>query len=221
MMQTKSPGIVLNYIRYRETSILVSIYTRSAGIKSFIENGVRSSKGKHKIALFQPMNLLDLDLFVKSKGLSRISEAKCYYPFKEIPYNIYKSSIALFLTEVLYKVLKEEEENIPLFEFLEDQIKQLDEVKEGIENFHILFLWDLMLYLGIFPGTVHELFLQLGNRSKELEDLMSQLVELKKTEKLNRTIRNEMLLALLDFYHLHLESLGEIKSLSVLHEVLA
>ena len=125
------------------------------------------------------------------------------------------------MTEVLYKVLKEEEENIPLFEFLEDQIKQLDEAKEGIENFHILFLWDLMLYLGIFPGTVHELFLQLGNRSKELEDLMSQLVELKKTEKLNRTIRNEMLLALLDFYHLHLESLGEIKSLSVLHEVLA
>ena len=220
-MQTKSPGIVLNYIRYRETSILVSIYTRSSGIKSFIENGVRSSKGKHKMALFQPMNLLDLEMFIKNKGLCRISEAKCYYPFKEIPYTIYKSSIALFLTEVLYKVLKEEEENIPLFEYLEGQIKDLDQAKAGIENFHIHFLWDLMLYLGIFPGTVKEMFLQLGNRSKELELLMEQLIELHQTDKLNRGIRNEMLLALLGFYHLHLESLGEIKSLAVLHEVLA
>ena len=220
-MQTKSPGIVLNYIRYRETSILVTIYTRAAGIKSFIENGVRSSKGKHKMALFQPLNLLELDMFIKGKGLCRISEAKSLYPIKEIPYNIYKSSIALFLTEVLYKVLKEEEENIPLFEYLESSIKQLDLLETGIENFHIHFLWDLMLYLGIFPGTVKEMFLQLGNRSKELELLMEQLIELHQTDKLNRSIRNEMLLALLDFYHLHLESLGEIKSLAVLHEVLA
>lgn len=220
-MQTKSPGIVLNYIRYRETSILVNIYTRSAGIKSFIENGVRSTKGKHKIALFQPLNLLDLEMFLKNKGLCRISEAKCHYPFKEIPYKIHKSSIALFLAEVLYKVLKEEEENIPLFEFLEDQIKQLDESKGGIENFHIRFLWDLMLYVGIFPGTVKEMFLQLGNRSKELETTMQQLIEFGHSEKLNRGIRTEMVLAILDFYYLHLESLGEIKSLAVLQEVLA
>ncbi len=220
-MQTKSPGIVLNYIRYRETSILVTIYTQAAGIRSFIENGVRSSKGKHKMALFQPLNLLDLEMFVKSKGLCRIAEAKCHYPFKEIPYQIHKSSIALFLTEVLYKVLKEEEENLPLFEFLESQIKYLDQAKSGIENFHIYFLWDLMLYVGIFPGTVKEMFLQLGNRSKELEDLMQQMIELKQVTHLNRGIRNEMVLALIDFYHLHLDSLGEIKSLSVLHEVLA
>ncbi|MEY2793346.1 MAG: hypothetical protein RJA76_1338 [Bacteroidota bacterium] len=220
-MQTKSPGIVLNYIRYRETSILVTIYTRSSGIKSFIENGVRSSKGKHKIALFQPLNLLELEMFIKSKGLCRIAEAKCYFPFKEIPYTIHKSSIALFLTEVLYKVLKEEEENIPLFEFLESQIRVLDDLQSGIENFHIFFLWDLMLYLGIFPGTVHEMFQQLGNRSLELEKMMYQLLELKKVEKLNREIRNEMVKALMDFYHLHLDSMGEIKSLAVLHEVLA
>ena len=220
-MQTKSPGIVLNYIRYRETSILVTIYTRAAGIKSFIENGVRSSKGKHKIALFQPLNLLDLEMFLKNKGLCRISEAKCYFPFKEIPYKIHKSSIALFLSEVLYKVLKEEEENLPMFEYLEAQIKQLDEITIGIENFHIHFLWDLMLYMGIFPGTVREMFAQLGNRSKELEEAMQQLIELGKTDKLNRNVRNEMILAILDFYHLHLESLGEIKSLAVLQEVLA
>ena len=97
----------------------------SSGIKSFIENGVRSAKGKHKMALFQPLNLLDLDLFLKDKGLCRISEAKSAYPFKETPYNIYKSSIALFLAEVLCKVLKEEEENVPLFDFLEEKIKEL------------------------------------------------------------------------------------------------
>lgn len=220
-MQKKSLGIVLTYIRYRETSILVTIYTKSSGIKSFIENGVRSAKGKHKMALFQPLNLLDLDLFLKDKGLCRISEAKSAYPFKEIPYNIYKSSIALFLAEVLYKVLKEEEENIPLFDFLEDKIKELDQIKAGLENFHIYFLWELMVFLGIFPETMHEMFSQLGNRSPELEAMMERLILRGQAEGLNRKIRSEMIQVLLDFYHLHLESLGEIKSLDVLHEVLS
>ena len=220
-MQKKSLGIVLTYIRYRETSILVTIYTKSSGIKSFIENGVRSAKGKHKMALFQALNILDLDLFLKDKGLCRISEAKSAYPFKEIPYNIFKSSIALFLAEVLYKVLKEEEENIPLFDFLEEKIKELDQLKVGLENFHIYFLWDLMVFLGIFPATVQEMFFQLGNRSSELAVQMERLILNHENQGLNRKIRSEMLHALLDFYHLHLESLGEIKSLDVLHEVLS
>ena len=77
-MVTKTRGIVLHYLRYRETSLLVTIYTAELGIASYIENGVRSAKAKHKMALFQPTTLLDLEVFHKpGKGLHRISEAKC------------------------------------------------------------------------------------------------------------------------------------------------
>ena len=101
-MQRKTRGLVINNMRYRETSLLITIYTAEFGIASYIENGVRSAKAKHKMALFQPLTLLDLEVYHKpGKGLHRISEAKCYYPYQQIPFDIIKSSIALFLSEVL------------------------------------------------------------------------------------------------------------------------
>jgi DNA repair protein RecO len=109
-MLSKTQGIVISYMRYRETSIVVNVYTSEMGICSYIENGVRSAKAKHKMALFQPLTLLDLEVYHKpGKGLHRISEAKCFFPYQAIPFDIAKSSLALFLSEVLSKVLKEEE----------------------------------------------------------------------------------------------------------------
>ena len=67
-MLYKTRGIALNYIRYRESSIIAKIYTEAFGIQSYIVNGVRSSKSKtNRIALFQPLTLLDMVVYHKSK----------------------------------------------------------------------------------------------------------------------------------------------------------
>jgi DNA repair protein RecO (recombination protein O) len=87
-MLNKTKGIVIQYMKYRESSLLVTIYTAEFGICSYVENGVRSAKAKHKIALFQPLTLLELEVYHKpGKGLHRISEAKCYYPYRKIPFD--------------------------------------------------------------------------------------------------------------------------------------
>src|SRR4051812_40998701 len=113
-MLHKTRGVAISYIRYRESSIIAKIYTELFGIQSYIVNGVRSSTSKtNRIALFQPLTLLDLVVYHKEKSdnVRRISEIKCYNPFNTLPYNVVKSSLALFVTEILGKTLKEEEAN--------------------------------------------------------------------------------------------------------------
>lgn len=228
-MLAKTRGIVINYIRLRETSIVVNIYTEAFGIRSYIENGIRSSKSKNKIALFQPLTLLDLVVFEReSKGLRRISEVKCNQPFQTLPYVIAKSSIALFLAEVLKKCLKEEESNPPLFNFLIQSFSFLDEPDVEFQNFHLIFLVKLCSYLGFSPETSDQVLIEfqaLNIRpfNAELIAFFNQLLKLNYNDilKLSKIQRADLLDIILSFYKIHIEGFGEIKSHIVLKEVLS
>lgn len=228
-MLTKTKGLVLHNLKYRETSLLVTIYTAEFGIASYIENGVRSVKAKHKMALFQPLTLLDLEVFHKpGRGLHRISEAKSYFPYRQIPFDVGKSSIALFLSEVLAKVLKEEEANFPLFDFLEESFQFLDGAQGNYENFHIQFLWNLASFLGFAPGSVDEFLDQLkqsqftGANVIDAQ-ILSELIgaDYGQPFLISRPQRKEFLSGLLHFYRLHMESFGELRSWEILQEVMA
>ncbi|TDB69187.1 DNA repair protein RecO [Arundinibacter roseus] len=231
-MLHKTRGIALSYIRYRETSIIAKIYTESFGMQSYIVNSVRSSRSKsNKIALFQPLTLLDLVVYHKNKAdsLHRISELKCLYPFHSVPFLVIKSSLALFLTELLTKCLREEEENLPLFDFLQRAIVYLDEAESGFENFHLHVLTQLAFYLGFGLETTADFSNELRSNHYPQSPDASQNLALHSwltapfgvVVALDRPRRISLLNMLLFFYKIHLDSLGEIKSLDVLHEVLS
>ncbi len=231
-MLHKTRGIALSYIRYRETSIIAKIYTESFGMQSYIVNSVRSSRSKsNKIALFQPLTLLDLVVYHKNKtdSLHRISEIKCLYPFHSVPFLVIKSSLALFLTELLTKCLREEEENIPLFDFLQSAIMYLDEAESGFENFHLHVLIQLAFYLGFGLETTTDFSNELRTNHYPQSPDASQNMALHTwltapfgtRVALDRPRRLSLLNMLLFFYKIHLDSLGEIKSLDVLHEILS
>jgi DNA repair protein RecO (recombination protein O) len=228
-MLYKTRGLVLHNLKYRETSLLVTIYTAEFGIASYIENGVRSVKAKHKMALFQPLTLLDLEVFHKpNRSLHRISEAKCYFPYRQIPFDVGKSSIALFLSEILGKVLKEEEANPTLFEFLEESLQFLDGAKGNYENFHIQFLWNLAAFLGFAPGSLEEFLDQLKQAqfigAKEIDaQILNEIImsSYGAPFSISRMQRKEYLSGILYFYRLHIESFGELKSWEILQEVMA
>ncbi len=225
-MLYKTRGIVLNFIKYRETSIIVRIYTEQFGLTSYIVNSVRSKKSKNKIALFQPLTLLDLVVYNrKSSNLNRISEMKCAVPFSEIPTNIKKSSIALFMTEMLVKTLKGEEGNAQLFDFLYQSILMLEHMESEYENFHLQFILKLARYLGFAPQSAEEILHQVhGAVAKQTDELqqLDELLKLSYQEKVEVTnaMRRNLLIKILDFYRLHVDALGEVKSLTVLHAVL-
>jgi DNA repair protein RecO (recombination protein O) len=229
-MLHNTKGIALNYIRYGETSIIVRIYTEEFGLQSYIVNGVRSAKSKtNKIAFFQPLTLLDLVVYNKpNRDLHRLSETRISVPLQSLPFEVTKSSIALFMTEMLTKTLKEESGNPALFRFLVESVLVLEDAPSGYENFHLVFLFKLSHFLGFGPEDTREFEAQLRERSYPfLPDAATETaVNVLLTQPygtpapLTRTARNEIADALVAYYRIHIDSLGEVKSLAVLREVL-
>ena len=228
-MLHKTKGIVINFIKYKESSIITKIYTEKFGLQTYIENGVRSSKGKNKIALFQPLTLLDLVVYHDhKKEIHRISEIKCSTSFRSIPYELKKSCSALFLNEVLNKSLKESSENEALFGFLTDAILYLDSHDHQIENFHLYFLLNYCFYLGFAPENGKEIFDQFFSFSYQIPhdletiNFIDQIIhkDFGDALLLTRIQRNQVLDVILAFYRLHVEDFGELRSLAVLKEIL-
>jgi DNA repair protein RecO (recombination protein O) len=239
-MLIKTRGIVLSYLKYRESSIITRVYTEQRGVQSYLVNGVRRAKPPGRIALFQPLTLLELVAYVPRQGgsLTRLAEFRCAEPFSSLPYDMRKSSVALFLSEVLSKSVREEEENVSLFRFLHDSILTFDQQDEGIENFALLFLLHLAGYLGFGAETGGEIIDQVAMagaapvggtfnsgpatlRLREFEHYFDELLRTPAASTIpNGQVRRELLAVVIRYYQLHVEGLGPINSLEILSEVL-
>ena len=151
-MLYSTKGIVFHSLKYSETSIIVKIYTELFGIQSYLIRGIRKTHSKIKPALFQSLNLLDLEVYHREQAsLQSIRDLHLAVPYQTIPFDIRKSSVALFINELLYKSIREEEPNPDLFGFLWNTCLALDSTQESVSDFHIRFTVQLMHYLGIFP----------------------------------------------------------------------
>jgi DNA repair protein RecO (recombination protein O) len=222
-MLVKTEAIVLNFIKYKESSIIAKIYTSELGIQSYIVNGVRS-KNKSKIAFFQPLTLLDLVVYKKNNAsLNRIAEIHCSHPYKSIPYELKKTTIALMIAEVLLKTLREEEANQDLFLFLQKSLIILDSLEADYENFHIHFLFQLSSFHGIFPSSAKDIITSTAIiLTKEEETRINQFIhsDFFTPVKIAHTVRQRLLEILFQFFNNHIENFGELKSVKILREVL-
>lgn len=239
-MLEKTRGIILGQIKYTDSGIIVRLYTRKFGRQSVMIKGMRKRKsGKHTI-LFQPMFILDLEMYYKSsRELQTIKEFSVSYTPYEIYTNIRKSCVAMFLGEVLTSVLKEESPNEELFDFIEESIIYFDKSTDGYANFHISFLAGLSSFLGFEPSprtNPDNVFFDMSNGDfvpippvhgnyarEEISDILaaffSSSYDTGNSILLNGSKRNEILDTLVRYYALHLPGLKKIKSLVVLKEV--
>lgn len=226
-MLKKTKGIVISYIKYRDTSIITRIFTRDLGLKGYIVNGIRSSKSKSKMALYQPLTLLDLVVYDREGStLHHISEAKLDYAFQRIPFEFHRSGIALFIGEILGKCIYEAYQNEELFDFLFQAVQLLDTEKMTLGTFPISFLIQMTKYLGFEPENAGNFYDQLpvdrGNIThREKEAQLDQLIRERFicTTPISKSIRKELMEDVLLFYQLHLENFTDIKSLSVLRSL--
>lgn len=226
-MLHKTRGIVLNYIRYKETSIIVKIYTEEFGLQTYVENGVRSARSKGKIALFQPLTLVDLVVYFKPGAeIQRISEIKCGHPFYNIPTDIKKMTLGIFITEILVLTLREHTGNATLFDFLQKALLFLEGQEEYTENFHLFFLMSLSAYLGFGPETARDIRMQLQEHgiavNAEEEVVLQKILETPFGGRLGigKSQRLTALDQLVWFYSANLDSFTGARSVQVLKEVL-
>lgn len=222
-MLHKTRGIVFRFTKYGESSIIVTIFTELFGIQTYIVNGIRSKNSKGKIALFQPLTLLDLVVYYKENAnIKRIKEVKCAHQYQALTTDIRKSIIAIFISEMLNKTVKDETHAQEIFEFLFHALMLLDHQQNSVENFHLVFLIKLSRFLGFGAHQADEI---LGARmlDSEEEAILKHLLQADFTEQIVMTNvqRRNLLEAILRFYTLHIESLGEIKSVQVLRDVMS
>lgn len=238
-MLHKTRGIVLKTINHRETSVICQIFTEKFGLQSYIINGVKKNKAKIHINILQPLHLLELVVYHKVNGdIQRVSEARQLPLFQSIPYDDKKRSLVIFLTEVLQKTLKQQSPDEPLFEYIYYAISWLDNVPEASANFHLYFLLRLSKFLGFYPTLPkesmnhfdlkdgvfcnfpphHQFFLNAAETQQWLSLLTSSFQELH-TLKISLQDRRALLNHILDYYALHVDNFGNIKSHYILEEV--
>lgn len=151
-MVYSTEAIVLGYINYSETSVIVKCLTKKYGVKSYIIRGIRSNK-KSKIQLghLQRLNIVDLESKENKKGdLSYLKNIKSLISFQSINSDILKYNTALFISEVLISVINHQETDVKIFNFIKNSLAWFDKSEKN-SNFHILFLLYLTSYLGIIP----------------------------------------------------------------------
>jgi DNA repair protein RecO (recombination protein O) len=235
-MQIKTKAIVISSIKYQEKSLIVKCFTLSDGLKSyFVRDAFSSRKSNQKIAYFQPLTILEIEAVHKNKGtLENFKEIKIALPFHSIHSDVVKSTIAMFISEILHHSIHEEEKNEAFFTFLETALHWLDNHDE-IANFHLILLLEATKYLGFYPDIsnteykffemtegIFSPFHAISSLTEHETNLFKKLIDLKfdNDQKSFHIIERQILLKILiDYYSFHLDGFKKPKSLDVLKEV--
>lgn len=151
-MLEKTQGIVLHTVPYSESSMVVHVFTRQYGMQSYMVNGVRKSKPRFSISLFQPLSMVDMVVYRKhTTALKRFKEIQQAFPLNDVITNPAKTSIAIFISEILYRSLQDSDPHSDLFDFTVQSVRYFDLMPQSYHTFHHFYLLRLMRYLGFYP----------------------------------------------------------------------
>jgi DNA repair protein RecO (recombination protein O) len=149
----KTEGIVLRTLKYQEAGMITTVYTREYGIRTFIIRTYRSSRSRNKYSFFQPLSIIDLIYFYKeNRDIHSINESKTAVLLQEVQAHPVKLSLGLAMVEIFYDCIKEEEQNLPLYDFFRRTILYLDKSEKHLIHIFIFFLLHLTQFLGFFPN---------------------------------------------------------------------
>lgn len=239
-MVEKFEGIVLRTLKYNDGLMIADIYTAQRGRMSFLVPVSHSKRSRVRSVLFQPLSMLSFTATVKTgRTLYRIGEVQPYSMYSSINNDVVKSSIALYLAELLSYALREDARDDALFTFLDRSFTLFDNLEHGYADFHLVFMVQLLRFLGIHPnlenytsGCYFDLAQGCATREHPmhpnflLPDDAAPFVSLLRTGydsmhllSLNRKLRGEYLATLAVYYRLHVPEFPELKSASVLREL--
>ena len=234
-----SRGFVVKSIKNGETSMIVSCYLEDIGLKSFIVKGIYGTKKpKFSKAHFFPLNFISVNYsLIKPDRLSYIKEVKPVFIYKSLHFSIEKSTVIIFLSEILNSVFKEEgEKNQNLFNFLDKSLSWYDS-QENCNNFHIKFLIELTRHIGFYPNirNQEDKFFNLESGTSSTTKPISKFIDFKDYElfkqllgmkfedlnyvAINKDSRLRLLNHIIDYYSLHLQMFKSPKSIDVFSEI--
>lgn len=216
------------------------MYTEAFGRASYLVARNRGKKSPVSKALFMPLSVVEMEVeHLNKRELHRIRETRLCYPLTDIFCDPIKNMLTLFLSEVLFRAVKETEPDPRMFEYLYEAIRLLEIADKGVANFHLVFLLRLLHYMGIYPNMdsyvpgfcfdmlngvfvdripMHRHYLD-RQESLFLVRLMKISFENMSLYSFSRRDRVDIINRILEYYRLHLPDFPEIKSLSVMQSL--
>lgn len=240
-MLIKTQGIILHNVRLGDKKVISKIYTQHYGLQSYAVSFSTSAKSKIRPAHLQPLNQVELEVIAKEKNeINRVTEMRLLHPYADLHANFFKSCIAAFINEMLYKSLRESEENESLYDFISWSLRELDGKKNDFSSYHLYFLVELTQHLGFFPrnnfSNKNFLFNILDGRfephapphpnyfDREDSEAFARLLEhygdYQHAGIITQAERARQLNLLINYFRLHLPGFPELKSLPVLQSTL-
>ena len=240
-MDDKLQGVVLQSIRYGDTSLIVKIYTRSLGLQSYIIKGAFNRASKNRVAFFQPLNVIEFVVSGKNlhSTLGYVKDVQMAFFYQTLFSEMKKSAILMYVAELLSKSLTEQEQNFALYDFIVHSLQWLDLTEENYANFPLFFTLELSRFMGFYPKTndasmpffdmmeghfvavapIHPYYLE-GDSAAILSVMLNQDLEKVMQLPLNVLQRRNLLDGLIAFMRLHAPFLKNLQSHEVLKTVL-
>lgn len=223
--------------KFADSGIVVKFFTEKYGTQTFIVKNAFSNKNRHLLPLLAPLSMVELQFDDrKLNQLMYLKELNCYRQYQNIPYDIIKSSLLMFYSELLYRLLYEYGEDSQLYSFIERRMMDLDEVEKVRPDTHIDFMLQMSRILGFAPVTnfdnshqifsipqssfVHNWVDEEQNLSPAASKALFAMMNDPLPQPAPKTIRNELLQGMLRYYKHHNEHIGKIESVSILADIL-
>lgn len=231
---------MLRQVKYSDTQIIVDMLTEALGRVAFFVSLPKSAKARIRRQYFVPLTLVDIEFDHRQRTqMQRLKNISIASPMVSITSSPGKTAIAMFLSEFLTYATAGEQANRPLFLFVWTSMQWLENAVEGIANFHLVFMLRLATFLGFSPNLepgegeyfdlqegmfvayvpAHGQFLDVAD-SQRLLLLMRLQYATMHLLRMSRAERNRCVDIALIFYRLHIPGFPELKSLSVLQEVM-
>lgn len=241
-MIIKMNGVVLKQVNYGESSVIVKVFTEDAGLRSFMVNSVRKKGARVKQNMLH--QLANVEIIAYQGAHSEILKVKEIRPlahYHEVLHDVRKSSLLMFLDEIVYRALREEVANGEMYHFLKDSVMLLEKMQSGLACFHLFFMIELTRHLGFHPRNnfsenenlfnMRDGFFVAGSDDDRpiLDDALSRILSecLSKSGleamisevKITRTQQKDLLDAMVAYYQYHVTGFSKVNSLQVLNEV--
>lgn len=214
-MTTCARLIILNYTKIKDSAIVIHTLSRPWGRRSFI---VHLGKGA-SLAMFQPLGIVEADISENPKSeLWRASHFTQAAPLLSIRQDPSKNAIILFLSEVLYRAVRDGMAEEGLYDWCERSIVTLDALERDYANFHLRWLLEFAGALGFAPSA-EGLAPFAGERYADLRALLGASFEEAMLLPLSGERRSELCEIIIRYLSHHTESTLDIRSLRVLQEL--
>ena len=207
--------IVLGVTKTGDSSLMIHTLSPEWGRRSFITAVSHKASG----SLLQPLSILEGEVLENPKSdLWRLRSLSAEYPLTGIRANLHKNTMTMFMSEVLYRTIRDGEGGEDLFDWCRRSILTLDALESDFANYHLRFLLELTGVLG-FGASMEGLAPFAGTKLEVIKQLLSKSFAESMLIPLNGEQRSEIAAVLLDYIAHNTESQLNIRSLGVLREL--